>query len=43
MPRWRSSTKSAPISPKIAPDAPAVAACGVRISAPKLPESAAVK
>ena len=43
MPRWRSKTKSAPMSPKIAPDAPTVGECGVTRSAPKLPASAETK
>ena len=43
IPRWRSKTNNAPMSPKIAPDAPTVGECGVTRSAPKLPASADTK
>ena len=43
IPRARSSTAAAPISPKTAPEAPTVSASGFRRSAPNDPHSSAVK
>ena len=43
MPRARSSTAAAPMSPNTAPDAPTVFASGVTTSAPNDPHSSAVK
>ncbi len=43
IPRERSSTAAAPMSPKTAPDAPTVSAFGSTTSAPKDPASSAVK
>jgi hypothetical protein len=43
MPRERSSTAAAPISPKTAPDAPTVGTFGLMTSAPKDPHNKEVK
>ena len=43
IPRARSSTAAAPMSPNTAPDAPTVFASGVTTSAPNDPHSSAVK
>ena len=43
IPRARSSTNAAPMSPKTAPDAPTVCASGVTSSAPNDPASSDVK
>jgi hypothetical protein len=43
MPRWRMTTRAAPISPKIAPEAPTVGADGSSSRAPKEPASSDTK